>query len=200
MKKISLIILLYLTFTTPTFSQEKVKAVEIPSKYISLLLVADPSCPIKLDNPKVIKYKKGGIEKVFNISNFSKNSVLSFQIKQMSWFGNEELIMNPKATNENSFLPYESFSTLTNENEIQILNFEDKYAEKFRLTESAKNIWIVMVTEIKFLDGTTYNAKEKYESIENFVNNLKVTRKMSSSETIRKEMELNNFISQVFDN
>lgn len=186
--------------TNSVCGQDKLRAYEIPTKYVSLMLVFDANCPIKLEDPKVIKYEKGGIEKNYTIRNTSDKSIVSFQIKKISWIFNEESVDNISAKNGTSLLPYQSLSTLTSKGEIEILEYDDSLPSKLGFEDSARIIWIAMVTEVKLADGTIYNSKEKYETVKKFVESLGINGGMTNLIINSKELELQNFITKTIAN
>ncbi len=181
--------------------QEKERVFEIPLKYVSFMLLNDPKCPIQLSNPRVLGDKDGDLDYYYTISNNSDKSVKSFQIKAFDAFVNpsHEATPNATATDEYSFLPYENFSTLADENKFEIVAFDEKRAVEFRLSEHRKRIWIVIVTKVELYDGTTYDATSKYSHITKFIEQIQNEEFEAEDEAPKltaeeKETKLRNFI------
>jgi hypothetical protein len=182
--------------------QEKISVFEIPLKYISFQLLTDPKCPLQLSNPRVLGYKNGNLD-YYTISNNSDKSVKSFRIKAFSAFVNpsEEHTPNAMATDELSFVPYESFSTLPNENKFEIAEFSEKQAVEFGLSERCKRIWIVIVTKVELYDGTVYDATSKYFRIIKYIERIENEEFEADDETTKlaaeeKEAKLRIFINE----
>lgn len=206
MKNLSLLFLLLsvqLFITSQTKAQEKERVFEVPLKYVSFLLLNDSKSPIQLSNPKVLADEKGNLDWFYTISNNTDKSIKSFKIYGFDAFVNPSYEAAPegKATDELSFLPYESFSIL-NENKFGISELTDKLAEKFKLSENRKRIWIVIVTKVELFDGTTYDAKAKYTDIKKFIDQMQNedyeaedngTQRLTAEE---KETKLRNFIAE----
>jgi hypothetical protein len=206
MKNLSLLFLLLLAqlfITSQTKAQEKERVFDVPLKYVSFMLLSDSKSPIQLSNPKVLADEKGNLDWFYTISNNTDKSVKSFKIYGFDAFVNPSYEAAPEGTaiDEFSFLPYESFSIL-NENKYEISELTDKLAEKFKLSENRKRIWIVIVTKVEFFDGTTYDAKAKYTDIKKFIDQMQNedyeaedngTQRLTAEE---KETKLKNFIAE----
>ena len=208
MKKLSLLFLLVqLLAASQIKAQEKERVYEVPLKYVSFLLLNNPKSPLQLSNPRVLADENGNLDYFYTISNQSDKSVKSFKVYGFDAFVNPSYQAAPEgtATDEFSFLPYESFSIL-NENKFEITELNDKLATKFKLSEKRKRIWIVVVTKVELYDGTTYDATSKYTAIKKFIDQIpnedyeaedNGTPLLTAEE---KEMKLRNFITQKIQN
>lgn len=183
--------------------QEKERVFEVPLKYVSFMLLNDPKCPLQLNNPRVLGYKSGNLDYYYTISNNSDKSVKSFQIKEFDAFVNPsyEAMPNATATDEFSFLPYESFSTLGDENKFEIAELDEKRAAEFRLSENRKRIWVVLVTKVELYDGKTYDATSKYSRIKKFIEQIEDEEFEADDEAPKltaeeKDTRLRNFITE----
>lgn len=206
MKKSSLLFLLLLAqlfVTSQIKAQEKERVFEVPLKYVSFLLLNDTKSPLQLSNPRVLADKKGNFDYFYTISNHSDKSVKSFKIYGFDAFVNPSYQAAPEgtATDEFSFLPYDSFSIL-NENKFEITELTDKSATEFKLSENRRRIWIVVVTKVELFDGTVYDATSIYTAIKKFVNQIQKEEydtedtgipKLTAEE---KETKLRNFIAE----
>lgn len=179
--------------------QEKKRVYEIPAKYVSLLLVSDPKCPLQLESPRFLDYEKGTFEFVFTISNRTDKSVKNFQIKELSWFGNAAYSKNITSKDEFALLPYERISTLPDNQELEFGDFKEDLVEKLGLRENPKQLWIILVSKVELSDGTIYDITSKYNEIEKAVGELNVNSKMSLSETNNKEKALQIIIKEIIN-
>lgn len=204
MKKFSV---LFLLLVLQAFSfvqvkaQEKKRAFEVPSKYVSFLLLNDPKCPLQLSNPRVLAYNSRDLDFYYTILNSSDKSVKSFQIKEFDAFVNPsyEATPNSTATDEFSFLPYESFSTLRDENKFEITALDEKRAAEFKLSENRRRTYVVIVTKVELYDGTTYDATQTYSQIKKFTEQIETEELLADDEAPKLTMEekqtkLHNFI------
>jgi hypothetical protein len=198
-----LLLLVHLIETSQTKAQEKERVFEVPSKYVSFLLLNDSKSPIQLSDPRAFADEDGHLDFFYTISNNSDKSVKSFKIYGFDAFVNpsHEAAPEGKATDEFSFLPYENFSIL-NENKFEISELTDNLATKFKLSENRKRIWIVIVTKVELSDGTFYDAKAKYTAIKKFIDQIvnedyeaedNGTPRLTAEE---KETKLRNFIAE----
>jgi hypothetical protein len=160
-------------------------------------LVSDPKCPIRLSNPKLLKYEDGGFQKVYTISNHSDKFVKRFQIKELNWFGTQEYTRDSASKNKYAFQPYEKFSNLTNEREVELVNVDGSTVGKLGLTNKPKNVWIIVITKVELSDGSIYDITPQYKEIEKATERLEVNSKMSPSEVEDKENELNRLIKEI---
>jgi hypothetical protein len=129
--------------------------------------------------------------------------VKSFQIKAFDAFVNpsHEYTLNPTATDEYSFLPQESFSTLSDEDKLEIVELDEKRAAEFGLSEQRKRIQIVIITKVELYDGTTYDATSKYSLITKFIEQMQNEEYEAEDEAPKltaeeKEIKLRNFITE----
>ncbi len=189
---------LILTVISEGFAQEKKRVYEVPPEYVSVLLVSDPDCPLQLSNPRFLKYEKGTFEKVYSLANVSDKPVIRFQIKELSWLGGQESTKNSTLVKGQKFLPQENFSTLSNEDQLEFLEFNEKVFRDQELRTRPKDIWIVIVTKVEMADGTIYDISSKYEDVERFVKKLGITSDRSYTDILAKESELQEFISKKF--
>jgi hypothetical protein len=183
--------------------QEKERVFEVPLKYVSFQLLNDPKCPLQLSNPKVIRYKSGNIDYYYTITNNSLKSVKSFQVKAFDAFVNpsHEYTLNPTANDEYSFLPQESFSTLSDQDKLEIIELDEKRVAEFGLSEKRKRVRIVIVTKVELYDGTKYDATSKYSRIKKFVEQIEneeyeAEDDAPKSSAEEKETKLRNFITE----
>lgn len=181
--------------------QEENRVFEVPLKFVSFLLLNDPKCPLQLSNPRVFRYKSGNLGYYYTVFNNSDKAVKSFRTKEFSAFVNpsSEHTPNVTATDEFSFLPFESFSTLQNENKLKITELDEKKAAEFGLSENRKRIWIVIVTKVELYDGTVYDATSKYSRVQKFIEQIE-TEENEADELVpkltvnEKEEKLSRFI------
>ncbi len=64
----------------------------------------------------------------------------SFQVKAFDAFVNpsHEYTLNPTANDEYSFLPQESFSTLSDQDKLEIIELDEKRVAEFGLSEKTQ--------------------------------------------------------------
>jgi len=200
MKRKTLVIgaLLVMLFNANVSAQDRKRVYEVPEKHVSLLLVRDPNCPIQLSDPRFLKYEKGTFEKVYSVTNASGKAVIRFQIKELSWLGGQENTINSTLVEGQTFLPDETFSTLSNEDQLEFLAFDEKVLQDPYFRQRAKDIWIVIVTKVEMVDGGVYDVSSKYEEIKKFIEELGGELYGSSPNVPATECELKEFISKKF--
>lgn len=182
-----------LNFAQAAQGQDDVKGFEVPDKYAKVLLVNDPNCPIQLIGPaKIIGYDNGSLLRGYRMQNISGSVVKAFKVRDFNWL--------PKTSysgfwdNEN-FLPFLTYSTLTEDQEFNLKPFKKESLVKLEITDKICDIWVVMITFATLTDGTEYNAVSKYKQIQNFIDELDFNKKMSAGEVKSQEEKLNSFIA-----
>jgi hypothetical protein len=197
-RKLFIIVIVFLLQLNVT-AQEKIQAYQIPSKHVSLFFVNDNDCPVKLSNPKFIKYRQGTTDKLFTITNNSNKAIKEFVIKEISWLGNEEFTKSLSVSEQGNFMPYTSFSTLKNEEILEIIEPDEDTLKQISLNYKLKNIWVIQITKVLFDDGTVYDASFKFEKIEQYINKLDINSKMPFDEISRQERKLHKFVNKLMD-
>lgn len=178
--------------------QEKIQGFEVPTKYVSLLLVPDPKCPLQMSGPtKVLGYTNSGFSFGYNLQNKSNANIESFLVEELSWFGGQGY-SHPSEVNKNKiFAPLMTNWTLTDEDTAELIPFDEKKAAQSGIFYTSNKIWIVMVVKVKLSDGTTYDVSQKFELLNKFIDTLNLNSTMSAKELGIKEQQLRDFISKL---
>ena len=143
---------------------------EVPLKYVSFSLLNDERCPIQLADRRVVASKKGFLDFLYTMSNAGHASVKSFEIQEFSVFENPSYAASPhgKADDETAFPPYETIFSANHE-DLKAAELSKQQVAEFRLDDSRKRLWVVLVTKVELWDGTKYDATPKFEKIMAFI-------------------------------
>jgi len=165
---------LVLLLSIVTFGQDSVAdklPFEVPSKHISVLLVPDPNCPIKLSGPiSVIGWSNGALSLDYELQNISDRNVESFSIQETDWNGSSGYGGSAEIKENFFFVPLMTMLRQEGREKETLATFDEKGAGKSFLYPKNK-IWIGMVTKVKLSDGTTYDASKKFQELESFLDN-----------------------------
>jgi hypothetical protein len=194
---------LILIFAITVFGQveekNKDRAFEVPAKYLSVLLVKDPKCPIELTEPtKVIGWSNAGLSLGFNLQNVSKANVVSFDIEETDWFGSHGYNI-PATVNENMFfLPLMTISAddWLGERTEDLVTFDEKTIGKEYLYPASK-IWIAMVVKVKLSDGAVYDASKKYDELTKFLYHQFEEYRSGTIDLDQREQKLRTFVDNL---
>jgi len=153
----------------PLYAQQS-EYYEVPLKYVSFSLLNDDRCPIQLADKRVVASKIGSLDFLYTMSNAGHASVKSFEIQKFSVFENPSYTASPhgKADDETAFPPYETIFSANHE-DLKAAELSKQQVAEFRLDESRKRLWVVLVTKVELWDGTKYDATSKYEKIKEFI-------------------------------
>ncbi len=172
--RVSVLFPLVLLLSIVTFGQDSAAdklPFEVPSKHISVLLVSDPNCPVKLSGPiSVIGWSSGALSLDYELQNISDCNVDSFSIQETDWFGRTGYGVSAEMKENFFFVPLMTMSRQDGREREPLATFDGKAAGKSFLYPKNK-IWIAMVTKVKLSDGTTYDASKKYQELESFLYN-----------------------------
>jgi hypothetical protein len=195
---INLTLYLFLFFIGEIQGQEKLKGFEIPSAYIKILLVVDPTCPIQLQGPtKVIGYDNGDVLLGYKMQNVSNTEVEKFSIMTFSWFGNS--IYRVNFDRKEFFLPQLTYSSLNPDEEYNLSDFNKGKLKNFKFIEKIQDVRIVMITKVTLANGKIYDATSKYKEIEKFVDELDIGFEMNRDEIKMQENKLIFYIENLMN-
>lgn len=169
---------------------------EVPSKYVSVLLVPDLNCPVKLSGPaKVIGWSYGGLSLDFNLQNVSAHNIESFTIKETNWLGSNGYDIPYKMKENMFFVPLMSMSARHGDDKDSLAPFEEKRAGEILYTKN--RIWIAMVTKVRLSDGTTYDASKEYQELENFIDKQREEFESATINLDQRERNLREFVEKL---
>ena len=160
-----------------------------------IILAADPDCPIMLKAPANHEGTSKNRLAGYTIKNVSNSNIKTFLVQEVSWFGNGGYRNLYEIKQDEVFGPGMIFST-TEGDESRFVSFnKNSYENGEAKTDRAyKRVWVAIVTSVVLSDGTKYDASSNLRSLEQFIDCLNVTTKMSDSEAKAKESKLTEFV------
>lgn len=193
--KISVLILV-LVLSAICNAQDVDGPFEVPSKYVSVILVSDPTCPLKLSEPtRVLGWPNGAIRIGFTIQNISTADVKSYDFEDVNWFGNSGHGSDSSVREDMRFPQWMTYSTF-NDPYVRALPLDDQLAKKLRFTNVSKRFWIAMIVKVKLSDGRSYDATDKFKRLETFLNQLEFENyDLTDTEISETEKKVRDFVS-----
>ena len=193
-KKIPFIFLFLALLASVGFGQAA--KFDIPPNYISVVLISDPNCPLKLVSPtRVVGSPNGAIRLRYSLQNTSDVNIDSYVVETLNWFDTTRVTHHRTVRSDRQFSPFMTFSEFSDMEELRELNWE--MAKKFGFSNIHNRIWIAMVVEVKLSDGRSYNVKPKLDSLTSFLNSLELESSTPEAEAQIAEQKLRDFVADL---
>ena len=178
--------------------QESAIGYRIPPSLVAHIIISDPSCPIKITDASYIGFSGGSSQNVYTIHNPFSQTVKSFEIIELNWFGSPFFTKRTTSLDNVTLLPNESVSTL--KDNIVILDLTEKSPlnlETLGMGNGSRTIWILMVTRVELSNGRVYDRSNAFRSLQEFIDGLNFSEKPSDREFVQKEAALREFVAEL---
>ncbi len=174
---------------------------EVPVSYRSVIVVSPETCPIGIENPKVLYFGNNSFKTVYSMNNKSNKEITKVEVKEVNWQGYQEYTHNFTLKNGTSFLPREILSNFETNNQLPILNLDSKVIKELEneieIVVSPKKVWIVMVTKVEYKDGTIYENYKSFERLQQFIEKFEIRKGLTPKEFEEKVSELKCFVTEL---
>ncbi|HMS10076.1 MAG TPA: hypothetical protein PKE66_11365 [Pyrinomonadaceae bacterium] len=197
-QNIAVLAVLVSSFLGSVFAQEKTRAYLVNPDLVGIVTASGSDCPIELGDEKVLVHENGLLTLSYTVRNRSSSPVVSFQIRELSWLGGQESIVDNSVAKDQKFLPNESFSTFSLSEGNEISAFDDRLRTHDAFRNRPKDIWLIIVTRVETSDGEIYDASSSYIKLVEFVETLDVSLEDSAEQIRRKEDELRTYVKRLF--
>ncbi len=170
LKRIVFLGLIVLTLTDSSLAQQpakqKTRFVAAPPEIVLMTVVSQPGCSIAFENLQFLEGVDGqGSSPGFVVRNNGSKPIREFTIGGPDW----TMSWSEKFTKK-LLMPGESAFEASRDHEVVPLT--DELRTKLNLKGPMKAILVVMVIEVKFADGTTFDARPAHEALRLYTENL----------------------------
>ena len=194
-KRILVLLIVLLYFTTPGSGQIADGPFEVPSKYISVILVPDPNCPLQLQEPtRVLAWSYGGIRVGYTLQNVSTADIASIYFEETNWFGSSGYSGGGPIREGMRFSPLMTYSTF-NDSYVPAPLLDDVSAKRVRFTNLSNKFWVAMIVKVKLSDGRTYDVTKNFKELEAFLRTQEIDIATPEVELKAAERRLRDYVA-----
>lgn len=169
-QKIVLCCLVWLAFVNSPNAQQvkqgtKEKFVVVPSELVLMTVASQPESGIEFKEVRFLVALDGGGTPSFIVRNKGAKPIRSFTIGGPDWTRtwSEQYTKRLLMPGERAF---------DGDDDIEIVPLTKELREKLKLNGPVMAVLTVMVIEIQYADGTTYNARSTYEALKAHLEHL----------------------------
>jgi hypothetical protein len=165
-----------------TKNNEKIKLVQLPAEFGKVMIVSQPDCPVKIEEFQLFAKPDGSAWDIrYIIRNESSKGVryLSYRFIHKSRVGEWKKYGSGIGTTLGQadrkgeiFLEPNDYIDELKKNNLEIIPMTRQVKELFTNKNGnieMRTMWIGMITEVVFEDGTIYDAESQYDSLFNFL-------------------------------
>ena len=169
--KIALLTLMCLGFLSSTHAQQlkqqqKERFVVVPPEQVLTAVASQPECSIQFEEVRFItSVDGGGSSPSFVVRNNGSKPIREFTIGGSDW----TMSWSEKYTKK-LLMPGER--AFEGDTDVEIVPLTEKLKDKLNLNGPMRSILVVMVIEVKYADGTTYDAKPAHEALQKYTERL----------------------------
>jgi len=138
---------------------QKAKFVRVPIEQVLITAAAQPDCPIEFQQLQYLASVDGeGSSPGFSVRNRSNKPIRDFTVGGPDW----TMSWSEKFTHK-VLLPGER--AFDHDTDVDIVELTDLLREKLKLKGPMKAVVVVMVVQVKYADGTVYDASQAYNAL-----------------------------------
>lgn len=164
--RIALLCLVCLSLAHSTTAQQpgqskKQKFVVVPPEQVLMTVMSQPECSIQFEQLRFLaSVDGGGASAAFFVRNSGSKPIRELTIGGPDWTETWSVEFTKKL-----LMPGErAFEG----NRVEIVPLTDKLRETLKLNGPMRAILVVMVIEVKYADGTTYDARAVHEALKKY--------------------------------
>jgi hypothetical protein len=158
-----------LTFVTnvgaQTAKQEKDKFSIIPWGDVLLTVAAQPDCPLRLENPKLIwNVSQRRLEYSYDVRNSGKKAIYHFVTEAWKIDGTGGTLHDDRNDKKRIL---RSGTTFFDEEYVnaEFVPFSEQMRNSFKIGKETKMMIVLMVREVHFTDGTSFDGNKDVDRI-----------------------------------
>lgn len=141
----------------------------MPDKVVSVILVNPKQAPVTLVGPgSAFVWDTGAVSLKYGIRNDTQREIASMTIQTTNWDGMTGAEIDFSLIRDLPILPG-SLTYTYDEAALKPCPATDLTPDTITKLGTSNRYWLAMVSEIRFADGTRYDAKKRYEKLERFL-------------------------------
>lgn len=146
--------------------QQKERFVVVPSEQVLMAVASQPECGIQFEELQFTTSVDGeGSSPSFVVRNSGSKPIREFTIGGADW----TMSWSEKFTKKLLMPGERAFEGNTN---AEIIPLTEKLKDKLKLNGPMRSVLVVMVIEIKYADGTTFDARPAHEALRKYTERL----------------------------
>jgi hypothetical protein len=158
-------------------SRDRVKYVEVPQENVLMVIVNQPHCPIKIEDPSLyLRIDKFQTIQRYRVRNISAKPIATFTVTSWSMGGTGGTL--PVGLNSPTRLmkPGEVIDSMNTHANVEIVPLSEEIREQlkqnlqFNLDNKLRQVYFLMVDQVFFADGSVYRDKASTTSLGEFLN------------------------------
>ena len=155
-----------LTTAQQLTQQTRQKFVVVPPEQVLMTVMSQPECSIQFEQVRFLaSVEGGGASASFVARNNGSKPIREFTIGGPDW----TMSWSEKFTKK-LLMPGER--AFEGKNDVEIVRLTDELRNKLELNGPMRAILVVMVIEVKYADGTTYDARAAHEALQRYSERL----------------------------
>lgn len=151
-------------------SQRKHRYVVVPPESSLLVIASQPDCPLKFQNAKLLISADGdgAWGASYELRNQGTKPIKSFTAVLWTSYGTGGTLARPKRIDRELIMPGQTI----NGDDDEIISLTSELREKLKLQGPMKAVIVMMIENIKFADGSSYNDEVTSEALVNYFADL----------------------------
>lgn len=155
--------------STTAMAQKECVVTAVPDKVVSVILVNPKQAPVTLVGPgSVFVWDNGAVSLKYGIRNDTQREIASMTIQTTNWDGMTGAKIDFSLIRDLPILPG-SLTYTYDEAALKACPSTDLTPNAIAKLGTSNRYWLAMVYEVRFADGTRYEAKKRYEQLERFL-------------------------------
>ena len=173
--RIAMLVLILLGFACLATAQQLIhqtpqRFVVVPPEQVLMTVMSQPECPIQFEQVRFLaSVEGGGASASFVVHNNGPKPIREFTIGGPDW----TMTWSEKFTKK-LLMPGER--AFEGKNDVEIVRLTDELRHKLELNGPMKAILVVMVIDVEYADGTTYDARPAYHALRKYSERLSSVR------------------------
>ena len=151
---------------------EKNPYIEVPRQSAVLVLASQPNSPLEFENPSLLMGTEGRrIALKGSVRNRATKPISSFSFALWNSVGGGWQDSWPRKRTNELLEPGHSLA-LTADPGDEVVPLTPELRQKLKLEGPMRGVWVAMIVEVKFVDGTSYSDESIFKALQDYLNNV----------------------------
>lgn len=156
------------------------KLVAIPPDVVLAVTASQPDCPLVIEKVDLYKATDGALEEIYQVRNRSDKPVRGFTMANWNSVNTGWSMGWPYFFLHNQPLqPGELSVPLGRPKNSEFTPLTEELKDKLNLKGPMRAVELFLITEVEFMDGSTYSAGATYEALQKHLNGTVVIRRVT---------------------